>query len=126
MAKERAAKKIYHNIIQKSTMVSKTATLFKNLFITKKPLSGEIILFGVPVMLEIIPLEMKYGPQILLYLHHKILLQLKIYFTKAEIRKQLHHQHMVLKMEILLICSVHLLENKQLHKLQLNPLMEIH
>ena len=46
--------KIYHQMIQKSTMVSKTATLFKNLFITKKSLSREIILLGVPAMLEII------------------------------------------------------------------------
>ena len=69
---------------------------------------------------------MKYRPQILMYLYHKIFLP-KIYFTKAEIRKwQLHHQCMVLKMEILLICFAHLLENKQLHKLLLNPLMEIH
>ena len=37
-------------------MVSKTATLFKNLFITKKLLSREIVLLGVPVMLEIMPL----------------------------------------------------------------------
>ena len=36
-------------------MVSKTATLFKNLFITNKTFSREIILFGVPAMLEIIP-----------------------------------------------------------------------
>ena len=35
-------------------MVSKTATLFKNLFMTKKPLSREIILLGVQVMLEVI------------------------------------------------------------------------
>ena len=37
-------------------MVSKTAILFKNFFIAKKPLSREIILLGVPAMLEIIPL----------------------------------------------------------------------
>ena len=33
---------------------------------------------------------------------------------------------MVLKKEILLICVVHLLENKEPQKLPLNPLMEIH
>ena len=36
------------------------------------------------------------------------------------------HRCMVQKMDILLICFVHLLENKQLHKLLLNSLMEIH
>ena len=35
-------------------MVSKTETLFKNLFMTKKSLSSEIILLGVPVMLDVI------------------------------------------------------------------------
>ena len=40
--KGRAAQKRYHQIIQKSTIVSKTTTLFKNLFITKKSLSAEI------------------------------------------------------------------------------------
>ena len=39
-----------------NTMVSNTAILFKNLFITKKPLLREIILPGVPVMLEIVAL----------------------------------------------------------------------
>ena len=38
------------------TLVSNTAILFKNLFITKKPLLREIILPGVPVMLEIVAL----------------------------------------------------------------------
>ena len=37
-------------------MVSKTATLFKNFLITKKPLSREIIALEVTVILEIIPL----------------------------------------------------------------------
>ena len=37
-------------------MVSKTAILFRNLFITKKSPSREFILLGVPAMLEIIPL----------------------------------------------------------------------
>ena len=36
-------------------------------------------------------------------------------YCTSIIRWQLHHQCMVLKMEILLICFVHLLENKQLH-----------
>ena len=39
-----------------NTMVSNTAILFKNLFIIKKPLLREIILPGVPVMLEIVAL----------------------------------------------------------------------
>ena len=48
--------KICHQVIQKSTMVSKPVTRFKKFFIAKKPLSREIILLGVPVMLEILAL----------------------------------------------------------------------